>query len=290
MSASELVDAYLSDRLARLELAPSSAKVIGPVLRQWVRHVGGAPPGDWTTEHVATWVGVEPLRANTRKSRLTKLRPFVHWLIQRGHLDVDPTLPIGRVVVPKGAPRDFTVDEVAQLLAVCPDQRARLIVLVMAQLGLRAGDVARIRVEDIDVRARRVHVRAKGGRGEPTHWEPIPAEAWRAIDAWLRSGGRTSGALIRSYQRADRGLRPATVGRLVGRWIRDAGLKAFPWDGRSSHSLRHSCAQHMLDDGADLRQVQHALGHSTIRSTELYARREPAGLREAMEGRRYLAA
>lgn len=72
---------------------------------------------------------------------------------------------MGRIRIPEGAPRDFTRLEVEQLLAACPDQRARLIVLLMAHLGLRCGDVARIRIEDLDTRLRSLHVRAKGGRG-----------------------------------------------------------------------------------------------------------------------------
>ena len=72
--------------------------------------------------------------------------------------------------------------------------------------------------------------------------------------------------------------------------MRAAGLKRFPHDGTSAHSLRHTCAQTMLDGGADLREVQYALGHRTIRSTEIYTRREPPGLRAAMNGRAFLDA
>ncbi len=285
-----LVDVYVDERMRRLELVRSSADVVRVVLLHWTRHVGGAPPPRWTTDDVLSWVNEDGLRANSRKSRLTKLRPFVRWLIVRQELAADPTVDVARILIPDGSPRDLTFSEARALVAVCPDDRARLIVVLMAQLGLRAGDVARIRIEDIDVRSRRLHVRAKGGRGEPTHWVPIPAEAWSALSAWVRAGERASGPLIRSYQRPDRGLQPATVSDLVGVWIQAAGLKEFPWDGRSSHALRHTCVQHMLDAGAGLVDVQHVLGHATIRSTEIYVRREPPGLRAAMEARRYLAA
>lgn len=284
-----LIDAYVGARVARGDLARSSADAIRRTLRQWVRHVDFATPRRWTVDEVATWVNDVALRANTRKSRLTKLRPFARWLILEGRLASDPTIGIGRIRVPRSTPRDLTPDEVGRLVGACPDERARLIVLLMVQLGLRCGDVARIRVEDFDVRRRLLHVRAKGGRGEPTHWEPIPDEAWGALGRWLPVLGHSSGPLLRSYQHADRGLSPQWVSKLVGGWIRVAGLKDLPWDGRSAHALRHSCAQHMIDGGADLREVQHALGHHSIRSTELYVRREPPGLRRAMEGRRYAA-
>lgn len=282
---------YLSDRLDRGEIVTSSAQVIGPVLAQWIRHVDDRPPHQWSTELVASWVNRPELRASSRKSRLTKLRPFIAWLTRHEYLRHDPTVDIGRIRIPKGAPRDLSGDEVRRLLAACPDARAVLIVILMVQLGLRCGDAARILIEDLDLHGRRLHVRAKGGGGDHTHWEPITSEAWDVLQLWLRAVGRTAGPLITSQRRlAPTALSPARVSRMVGSWMRAAGLKKFPYDGRSAHALRHTCAQHMIDDGADLRDVQYTLGHRTIRSSEIYTLREPPGLREAMEGRSYRGA
>lgn len=282
------IDDYIRDRTRRGDLAKSSANQARWVLRYWER-IAGPDPGKWTEDQAVEWALAETVRANTRKARLSQLRSYVRWLMVEGHLAADPTLRLGRVRVPDGDPRDLTVAEVGQLVRACPDDRARLVVLLMAQMGLRVGDVARIRVEDIDPGRRSLHVRAKGGRGEPTHWEPIPSEAWREVERALASLG-TAGPLVRSqgHGGSHRGVTSNHLGRLLRGWMRAAGLKARPWDGRSAHSLRHSTAQHMLDGGADLREVQHALGHRTIRSTELYVRREPPGLRDAMEGRSYL--
>lgn len=77
--------------------------------------------------------------------------------------------------------------------------------------------------------------------------------------------------------------------RLVTAAMVDAGVKSCAGDGVSPHSLRHTFAQDLLDGGADVRLVQTGLGHRSLRSTELYLRREPPGLREAMEQRRYVA-
>lgn len=284
-----LVDAYLNDRIRSGELAESSAGTIRRVLEQWHRQAP-TEPADWTVDHVAAWVNHGNSRPNTRKSRLTKLRPYLRWLIAAGVIDRNPSDGIRRIHVPKGTPRDMARWEIAALLAACPDARAVLIVLLMLQCGLRCGDVARIRVEDVDARRRVLNVRGKGGRGEPTHWVAVPDEAWGKVVAHLRSLGRSAGPLIESQRHPGVGITPHSVSKLVGTWIRDAGLKEFPHDGKSAHAARHTCAQDMLDNGADLREVQFALGHSTVRSTEIYTRREPPGLREAMEGRRYLDA
>lgn len=200
----------------------------------------------------------------------------------------DPTRKLRRITIPDGQPRDLTPDEVGAVYRAAPDERGRLIVLLMAHVSLRCGDLARVRIEDIDVRRRSIHVRAKGGGGEYTHWVPVPGEAWEALTRWVRGQRLRQGPLLRSYSEPERGLEPASIGVLVTRWMYDAKVKEYPGDGRTPHSLRHSCAQHMIDRGVDLRVVQHALGHKSYRSTEHYTKREPPGLREAMEGRSYL--
>lgn len=281
--AGRLMVEYVVHRVSVGELAPSSADVIRVVLRQWINYAGTTVTV-WTGDQAARWVFDPGIRASTSKSRLTKLRPFCRWLVGRGDLERDPTAGLARIRVPDGPDRSFDPDEVGDLFHVLPDDRAILIVTLMIQLGLRAGDVARIRVEDIDTRKKLLHVRGKGGRGEPTHWVPITSQAWRTMEPWLFI---RSGPLIQSYQRPGHPLTPHTISGLVGDWVRLAGLKQFPGDGRSSHSLRHSFAQHLIDQGTDLRLVQHGMGHKSLRTTENYVRREPMGLREAMEGRVY---
>jgi integrase/recombinase XerC len=281
-----MVETYLASRLLCGELAASSAEVIRVTLLHWHRFAGPMP---WTVDQAAAWVNDPALRANTRKSRLTKLRPYCRWLVDGGYLEDDPTAKLKSISTPVGDPRDLTFDEVAALFAVCPDDRMRLILVLMLQLGLRCGDVARIRIEDIDRRRQLLYVRAKGGRGEPTHWEPITEQAWTALSAWLKREGRYTGPLVCSQRSPGQPITGHHISKMVGRLFRDAGVKEHPFDGKSAHACRHTCAQHMLDSGAGLRDVQHALGHKTIRSTELYVRREPPGLREAMEGRWYAA-
>lgn len=292
-SIDPLLEEYVTERLTREELGVSSADMIEAVLRQWLRHVDRRSPNEWSSEEVVSWIdqrdrGGRPLAPATRKSRLTKLRPFVQWLVKKGEIERDITQGLRVRLAKSTNPRDLDGSEVERLLVACPDARAILIVILMVQMGLRCGDVARIRVEDVDLRRRTLHVRAKGGSGEPTHWIPIPDEAWHLLDPWVRHLGRPDGPVVESQHFAGGGISPQHISKLVGRWVRAAGLKSFPHDGLSAHALRHTCAQQMLDGGADLRDVQFALGHATIRSTEIYARREPPGLREKMNGRTYL--
>lgn len=281
-----LIAEYIEERRRRGEIVESSAEVIAKVLRQWHRHAG--PPSTWTGPTAERWVHDDRVRPSTRRSRLAKLRPYVRWLVERGVLSSDVTAKVGRVRLPAAQPRDLTVQQVGALLDAAPDARGRLVLLLMVQCGLRVGDVCRARIEDVDVPRRLLSVRAKGGDGEVTHVVPVPVEAWQELVPWLRSSP-SAGPLVRSYWDGS-ALSSNYVSRLVRGWMFAAGVKDLPLDGISAHSLRHTCAQQMVDAGADLRVVQFALGHRTVRSTEIYVRREPPGLREAMEGRRYLDA
>lgn len=284
-----LVVMYVSDRLLRDELAPSSVPVIRSTLRRWTEFVK-KPPREWCRDDVLRWLGNPDLRPNTRKSMLTKLRPFCHWLMDRGYLRSDPTRNVRAKAPEQGNPRDLEPAAMEKLFGALPDQRAELIVVLMVQMALRCSDVARIDIRDIDRVRKNLHVRAKGGRGGYTHWVPIPEEAWTLIQGWLSTHGWRSGPLIRSFQPPFAGIQGMWISKLVRGWMADAGLKQFPLDGVSAHALRHTCGQHMLDLGAQPREVQWMMGHKNLRTTEdNYLRREPSGLREAAEGRVYLA-
>ena len=276
------IETYIARRCERGEFAPSSATVVASVLRQWERHAG-PDPSAWTVEQAAAWVHDEALRPASRRSRLAKLAPFTRWLHSTGVIDADPCVDVAPVRVGDGAPRDLTVAEVRRLVDACPDGRAKLIVVLMVQCGLRVGDLCRVRLDDIDVVHRRLHVRGKGGRGERTHWVPIPGEAWQILAAHV--DGLDDGPLLRSTRYPRHGsLTAAYVCQMITRWMTAAGLDA------SSHALRHSCAQHLLDGGVDIRNVQHMLGHRSVTTTEGYLRRQPPGLADAVDGRSYLGA
>ena len=108
---------------------------------------------------------------------------------------------------------------------------------------------------------------------------PWPA-GWRSVARPTRYGNRHPLGTVRPCDACDGARHTAAEAVELYR----AELLARP---DLADSLRHSCAQRMLDAGADIRQVQHALGHSSVTITEQYLRRQPPGLRDAMEGRTY---
>lgn len=277
----EWVGAYLADRASVGELVESSAKVIRAVLRTFARHVRDIAPDEVRREHVESWLAPHVGQPNTTKSMLTKLRPFVRWCIDRGHLTRDFTIGVRLPRPVPGPVRALPGVAVTAVVRACPDARARLIVLLMAGMGLRAGEVAGIRFDDLDLERGELAVRGKGGRGRITRAVPIHDEVRRACTTYLADEPHFGGHLIRSRQPPNGGLTAHTVSKLVGRWFDHAGLD------ETGHSLRHTCAQELLDAGADWRLVQDLLGHKSIATTiDIYGKRRPAGLREALNARR----
>ncbi len=156
--------------------------------------------------------------------------------------------------------------------------------LLEVQEGLRAGEVSRLQIGDIDFIGRTARVVGKGGHERLL---PISEETWAAVSAYLDEHPATSGPLLRSYRQPWRPLAPDTISGMVSEWMRVAGIKRRARDGISGHALRHTMATDALRNGAHLRDVQHALGHAHLATTEAYLPLVVNDLRAAMGGRRY---
>lgn len=278
---------YVKERLNRGELNKRSAEVVRCKLRDFALEAD-TQPGRVNRRHVERWMARPGLSPAYRRSRLSALRGFCQWCVLNGHMAKDPTLGLKAPPLPPYLPRSLPVPQVSRVVAHAPDARARVVLLLMAQEGLRRAEVAAVQMGDVDLCNLSLQVRGKGGQGRITAAVPLSAETARAIDSYLLEVGHTAGPLIRSKVHPDRGITPHSLGDMVSRWMADAGVKQAPGDGRSGHALRHSCANHMMDLGASKEQVQAALRHASIRSTEVYTRGRVEPLREVMSGRSYL--
>lgn len=132
--------------------------------------------------------------------------------------------------------------------------------------GIRVGELVGINIVDIDFAQRTVRVT---GKGDKQRVVPFGAPAARAVDQWLRVGRpvfatEQSGEALFLGRRGGR-IDQRIVRRVVHGQARDAGVPDI-----SPHALRHSAATHMLDGGADLREVQEMLGHASLRTTQRY--------------------
>lgn len=282
----ELIEQYVTERVARGEFNGDTPNIARWVLMGFARHVAHLDLSELSEFDVESWIADPDLKPATRHSMVNKVKPFVRWLAARDHIAKDFTALMKAPKIPPGMPRFLEGDQVRVLVRACRTSRDRLIVLLMVHLGLRRIEVSRIDLEDIDFRDRLISVRGKNGQGQVTRSLPITDEVLTAMKQYLADSPTFSGPLIRLVS-CDRRMRPRAIGDLVADLMVATGIKHMAHDGMSGHALRHTCAQELIDAGTDIRLVQSALGHRSVVTTEGYLRRQPPGLRAAMNGRTY---
>ncbi len=282
-----LVDRYVRDRRAKGELGKRAAIVARGHLLDFARSAH-CDVEKLSRRHVDRWLASKPeLQPSYRRARFYSLRMFCRWCVMNGYMAKDLTLEFSPPKVPVGLPRALHLDTAVSVASSGKDSRTRLIVSMMLQEGLRCCEVSRAQYQDIDHRKRALAVRGKGGGGSATRVLPISDETHVALMRYLGDHEVTGGYLIRSHRNVHCGISAQTVSLLVDEAIKAAGAKNYRGDGCSAHALRHTMAQDMLDSGAEPRQVQAALGHTSLRTTEIYLRNQVSGLRDAMTGRHY---
>lgn len=284
LNLADLADQYLRERLARRELAPSTAPQYRYILGAFVRDIGDQ---ELDLRSLERWQeGRRRLALSSHRAHYNVVRSFCTWLTRRGHLAVNPMLELVKPRPPKAVPRALPPNNVAELLGVVDRSRDRAMAWLMVGCGLRCAEVARLETADWDQRGGTLFVRGKRGDERVL---PVPTTVSVALRAYLDERPVGSwGPMFRSLRSPTEGLTPKTVSRLMGEWMRMADVKRAARDGVGAHSLRHTAASDVLDKCGDLRVVQALLGHSNIATTSIYLRRASlANMREAMEGREY---
>jgi site-specific recombinase XerD len=174
-------------------------------------------------------------------------------------------------------PRGLEPAAVKKLLASCDRRRTvgrrdYAIVLLLARLGLRRGEVAAIQLEDVDWRAGELLIRGKGSRQDVL---PLPVDIGEAVVSYLRRRPRCeSRALFLRMTAPLRGLAPHTIGWIVREACTRAGLPRV-----GAHRLRHTAATEMLRHGASLAEIGQVLRHREQKTTAIYAKVDRRALR-----------
>lgn len=276
---------YVAERGRRGEFSRDTQRTVGSILGRFADQCGNVQISNINKGHVNKWWASLAVGPSSARNQLSTVKTFLRWCIEHDLLRADPSRHVRPPREPRRVPRTVQAPVAATLVAGLPDARARFIVLWMLHLGLRAGEIARLEIGDVDFDARLVLIRGKGGNERML---PIPTEAWFALETYLSEYPGTSGPLVRRYDDPHRGLTAHYVSDLVRVWMRDLGVKRASRDGISGHALRRTCASDLLDGGAHIRQVQQVLGHASIATTEKYLRRSDAkDLRGVMDGRTY---
>ena len=264
--------------------------------RNYLQHVRGfldgvAVDGEVDPSTISPSDVVDHVRGLTRRYRpgtvelaASALRSFFRFLRLEGLRtdrleDAVPVVPHRRGGLPRHLDRVSFARLIAGLDASTPrGLRDRAIILLMARLGLRPGEVTALRLEDVDWRQGTLWVRRrKTGHGAVL---PLPHEVGQALVDYLR-GGRPSTAarevfvLCRLGQGAP--ISTSVVTRAVGHALDRAGIDA---PVRGGNLLRHSLATELLARGTSLPEIADLFGHRALTSTAIYARVDRAALRE----------
>jgi len=208
--------------------------------------------------------------------KLSALRHLYRHLLVDGKIDHDPTLNIDSPKQWKVLPKALARDEMEKTLtapqaasdsklshAIASRDRAMLEVFYAA--ALRVSEIVQAKLEDLKLEAGYVLVR---GKGDKERIVPLGKSAQQALGSYLEEGRPVlSGGRNSPYLFLARGAHKLTRQRV---WQMVKAASAASGRSASPHMLRHSCASHMVENGADLRTVQTILGHADISTTQIY--------------------
>lgn len=242
----------------------------------------GVPEDALTGEHVVAFLLDEGSRVSVGavKGRVAELRSLLRFAYLRG---LTPR-PLAEAVPPvagwhqTGVPRSVTGREVRRMLKCCDTTapvgiRDFAILMLVARLGLRSIEIARLELGDIDWRGGRITLRGKAGREDGM---PLPVDVGEAIAAYLRRVRPVTAVrnVFIAVKAPLRGIRPDLVSDVTRRACDRAGLPRF-----GAHRLRHSLATEMLRGGASMVEISQVLRHRDLATTAVYAKVDFATLR-----------
>ena len=224
-------------------------------------------------------------RATTAR-KLATLRSFYKFLVRRGYLQSSPVAVIRTPKQEKRLPKFLEADQIEALFKA-PDQSTLLglrdfaMLEVMYSTGVRVSELVGLDVTDVDFDEAICHVRGKGRR---ERLAPLGQRAVEAIKKYLDKRqqprpGQSSDEQALFVNKSGQRLSTRSVRRKLDKYLAQANLDP----SISPHTLRHTFATHMLNQGADLRSVQELLGHRSLSTTQVYTHLTTGRLKEVYD-------
>ncbi len=216
------------------------------------------------------------LSARTREKYLCSVRGFTKHLYEQDYIATDLSKTIKLPKQPQRLPKVIldTV-EIKQMMAAPNIQtnsgyRNRIILEILYDTGIRAAEMAAIKTNDLDLVNGFLHIRS--GKGAKDRMVPISSRVCELTKRYLlmirpvMTRGKDTGYLV--LNRWGTKMTPTAVWAIVKKCTRLAGIKK----NVTTHTFRHSCATHMLKNGAPIRHIQELLGHESLESTQIYTK------------------
>jgi integrase/recombinase XerC len=239
-------------------------------------------------------LGAQNYSAATMARKIATLRSFYKWAAKRG---LAPTNPMTAIRTPrqgKRLPKAISIEQIERLLATPSEGdvlgvRDRAMLETLYSTGIRVSELVGMNVEDLDDMSEALRIR---GKGKKERIVPLGKHAIAAVRKYIgmvvadpkflsvwsgAPGGNRAGPLF--VNKHGKRLSSRSVRRKLDKYLKHAGLDS----DISPHTLRHSFATHLLENGADLRSVQELLGHQSLSTTQIYTHLTTQRLKDAYD-------
>ncbi len=229
-----------------------------------------------SAEHIKSFLaflGTQDYSKSTVARKLATLRSFYKFCLRRGFVQSHPLASIRTPTQEKRLPKYLELDQISALLATPDDKtllgsRDRAMLEVLFSTGVRVSELVELNFADVAFEEHTIRVR---GKGKKQRTAPIGPTAIAALQRYLelRRGDARSATFDQEalfVNKHGQRLSTRSVRRKLDKYLAEAGLDS----SISPHTLRHSFATHMLNNGADLRSVQELLGHQSLSTTQVY--------------------
>lgn len=237
-----------------------------------------------TVREFLTYLYAQNYTKSTTARKLATLRSFYKFLIRRGQVSASPLVTIRTPKQDKRLPKCLDLEQVQKLLDAPGDgdilaARDRAMLEILYSSGIRVSELVELEMQDLDLVEGVLRVRGKGRKDRLT---PIGSQAIKALQKYFEMRAtepRCNGPYAARVFLNKHGepLSTRSVRRKLDKYLVQAGLDP----GISPHTLRHSFATHLLNNGADLRSVQELLGHQSLSTTQVYTHLTTARMKEA---------
>jgi integrase/recombinase XerD len=198
--------------------------------------------------------------------KIASLRGFFKWLCANSYIHNNPASSIEQPKLPKRLPKVMTLQEIKEVFHSNLNSRENLIVELLYDCGLRVSELVNLKTSDIDLKSRYIQC---FGKGSKERLVPFGKKAKESFNKYYKERE----IILAKYNLDSKRLLINDSGRFITRqdvynFVRKLGEKIHKHI--SPHTLRHTFATHLLENGADLRIVQELLGHSDVSTTQLY--------------------
>ncbi len=258
--------------------AHSTMQLYRDALRALIGQVGDIPISMITGRDVDRYktARVRRVKPITVNKELSTLKAAFNIAVRWDYIETNPFVGVTRLRIPEKPPEYFTREEVRMLEEETGGEWLHDLIVLAVNTGMRAGELTSLRWQNVDLNRRIIHVVSSGDFKTKTGRARIVPLNARACALLAERRGRGEDYVLTMYGRQ---IRKNWVSSAFKKIVRRLELR----DELHFHSLRHTFASWLVQDGVSLYQVGRLLGHSTARTTEVYAHLQPETMHDVVE-------